>query len=145
MSSDFQQEVGTRAEDAQARTVFVSDALQLRVDTYREAQDERTNTSIVFDAIEAHRDELATVLREARVPFVSDSGQTHHLGSGPVRIVIRPTAEQSATLDELTGQLGGETLSDWLPAVLNAHLPGRKEPDNMPWLKRAAPEQRTGE
>lgn len=129
-------------DDRHLTTLFVSDALQARCDTHRGEQPSRTNTSIVFDAIEALGERLPDVVANARVltasRFPVNSGQTHDLGSGPVQLRIRPTDAQAAMLDKLTVELGAETRASWIPAVLNAYLPGRKEPSNMPWLAQPA-------
>lgn len=119
-------------------TLFVSDALQLRLDNHRDEHPECTNTSVVFEALGALEGNVAAVVRESRVPLASGTGEMHDLGTGPVRIPVRPTPEQAAVLDELNRELGADSPTEWLPAVLNAHLPGRKEPDNMPWLVQDA-------
>lgn len=119
-------------------TLFVSDGLQSRLDDYREADPSRTNTSLVFEAIDALRDEIPAVVDQARVRIASPGRQAHDLGSGPVRVHLHLTRSQAAVLDKLTGLLGLQQHSAWIPALLNAHLPGRKEPENMPWLTRDA-------
>ena len=114
-------------------TVFVSDALQARLDTCR--GDTGTATAIVFEAIDALRDQLPEVLRGARARPRSPHarGAVHHLGSGPVQLRLHPDTEQSALLERLSAELGAPATT-WLPPLLNAHLPGRKEPANIPWL-----------
>ncbi|MBK0869015.1 MAG: hypothetical protein IJH84_07770 [Saccharopolyspora sp.] len=113
-------------------TVFVSDALQARLDTYRDER--RTATSVVFEAIEALGDRLPDVVHAARAMINSPSArEIHYLGSGPVLIRVRPDAAQAAELARLSDEVG-MPVAGWLPPLLNAHLPGRKEPENMPWL-----------
>ena len=137
MSNAPRDEHDNQGSDA-AITLFVSDALQLRLDNHRDEHAERTNTSIVFEAIDALRDDVAAVVRDSRVQLASGTGETHDLGTGPVQIPIRPTPEQVVVLDELTRELDANSSTEWLPAVLNAYLPGRKEPENMPWLVQSA-------
>ncbi|GAA3356987.1 hypothetical protein [Saccharopolyspora gregorii] len=114
-------------------TVFVSDALQSRLDAC--CADGRTATAVAFEAIEAVHDRLPDVVRGAqarlRSPHARD--EVHYLGSGPVQVRIRPDAEQAALLARWSEELGAP-ITTWLPPVLNAHLPGRVEPENMPWI-----------
>lgn len=121
-------------EDDSPWTVFVSDALQARLDTYR---GDGTNTAVVFEAIEALRDRLPEVVRGARARLQSPHARdaVHYLGSGPVQVRVRPDTAQAALLDRLSDELGAP-ITTWLPPLLNAHLPGRQEPDNMPWIVR---------
>ncbi|MHA6805955.1 hypothetical protein [Salinifilum ghardaiensis] len=132
--------MATRTPEGRTRpdeplAVHVSDALQARLDTYREQHADRTTTSVVFEAVEQRRGELPELVRTARARLRSPAAQetVHHLGTGPVLIRVRPSADQAAVLDELSGELG-VPVATWLPALLNAHLPGRREPENMPWL-----------
>lgn len=128
--------------DAEPRTVYVSDALQARLDTFRERDAERTTTSVVFDAVEHCRAELPELVRTSRArlisPIAEPAAEVRYLGSGPVRIRIRPTAAEADLLDRLSTELG-LSWETWVPPVLNAYLPGRQEPENMPWLAREAP------
>ena len=121
-------------DDRQVLTLFVSDALQLRLDSYRTARSGRSNTSIAFEAIRCLADTLSAVVASAHVPLIARPEQTHRLGSGPVQVQLRLTRDQAATLEVSTHQLHAASSADWLPPVLNAYLPGRKEPTNMPWL-----------
>ncbi len=125
----------TRARADDPRAVHVSDALQARLDTYRDQRDGRTTTSVVFEALEQLRDELPELVRTARARPKSPAAQeaVHYLGTGPVLIRIRPSDDQAAMLDELSGELAAP-MTTWLPPLLNAYLPGRREPENMPWL-----------
>ncbi|WP_243793787.1 hypothetical protein [Saccharopolyspora gloriosae] len=117
-------------------TVFVSDALQARLDAYRGASG--TTTAVVFEAIESWRDRLPEVLGDARArinaPRLRD--EVHYLGSGPVQIRVHPDAVLAELLERLSDELG-VPITTWLPPLLNAHLPGRREPDDMPWIVRA--------
>lgn len=114
-------------------TVFVSDALQARLDAC--CADGRTATAVVFEAIEAVRDRVPDVVRGARARLRSPHArdEVHYLGSGPVQVRIRPDAEQAALLERWSAELG-VPITTWLPPVLNAQLPGRAEPENMPWI-----------
>lgn len=127
-------------EEGSAWTVFVSDSLQARLDTY--CGDDGTPTAVVFEAIEALRDRLPDVVHGARARLQSPHArdEVHYLGSGPVQVRIRPDADQAALLDRLSDELGVPTTT-WLPPLLNAHLPGRREPDNMPWIIQAPAER----
>ncbi|MCX2732773.1 hypothetical protein OOZ19_21250 [Saccharopolyspora sp. NFXS83] len=120
-------------EEDSAWTVYVSDALQARLDTY--CGDDGTPTAAVFEAIEALRDRLPDVVRGARARLQSPHArdEVHYLGSGPVQIRIHPDAARAALLDRLSDELD-VPITTWLPPLLNAHLPGRQEPDNMPWI-----------
>ncbi|WP_190814919.1 hypothetical protein [Saccharopolyspora pogona] len=119
------------------RTVFVSDALQARLDGYREQRAGWTTTSVVFAALEDLRGDLAELLRTARVrqasPFAESDGQVRYLGAGPVQIRIRPSPVQAEVLEQVSVELG-VPVAAWVPVLLNGYLPGRKEPENMPWL-----------
>lgn len=120
------------------RTVHVSDALQARLDTYRDHDADRTTTSVTFDAIQHFRAELPELVRASRARLatpVADEAEVRYLGAGPVHIRLRPDATCAELLDRLSTELGlpWET---WVPPVLNAYLPGRKEPENIPWLVR---------
>ncbi len=113
-------------------TVFVSDALQDRLDTYR--AEARTATSVVFEAVESLGDRLPDVVHASRARINSPlAREIHYLGSGPVQIRVRPDAAQAAALERLSDEVG-MPVTVWLPPLLNAHLPGRKEPENMPWI-----------
>lgn len=113
-------------------TVFVSDALQARLDTYRD--ESRTATAVVFEAVEALGERLPDVVHASRARINSPvAREVQYLGAGPVLIRVRPDAAQAAELDRLSDE-AGMPVTDWLPPLLNAHLPGRKEPENMPWL-----------
>lgn len=119
-------------------TIFVSDALQARLDRYRQDCGDLTTTAVVFEAIEHLRPHLPELLRTAHArpvsPFAAQLTQPRYLGSGPVQIRIRPEAAQADVLAQVSEELGGLPLATWIPPVLNAYLPGRREPDNMPWL-----------
>lgn len=124
-----------------SRIVFVSDALQARLDTYLERGVGRTATSVTFDAIEHFRRELPYLIRHARARPVSPSpelAKVRYLGAGPVQILLRPGAAGAEVLDRLSTDLG-LSWRTWIPPVLNAYLPGRREPENMPWLVQGEP------
>lgn len=128
----------------ESRTVFVSAALQARLDTYREHGVNRTATSVTFDAIEHFRAELPELVRAARArlaPPVAEEAEVRYLGAGPVQIRLRPGAAGAKLLDRLSTELG-LSWRTWVPPLLNAYLPGRMEPDNMPWLVREEPSDR---
>lgn len=118
-------------------TVYVSDMLQARLDTY--CGESGTTTAVVFEAIESWRDRLPEVLRDARARINAPQArdEVHYLGSGPVQIRVRPDAGRAELLERLSGELG-VPITTWLPPLLNAHLPGRREPDNMPWIVQAS-------
>ncbi|MEV4644203.1 hypothetical protein [Saccharopolyspora sp. NPDC049357] len=118
------------------RTVHVSDALQARLDTFRDQDTGRTTTTVTFDAIEHFRAELPELVRASRARLASpaaDAAGVRYLGAGPVHIRLRPDATCAELLDRLSTELG-LSWEIWVPPVLNAYLPGRKEPENMPWL-----------
>lgn len=129
---------GDRDDDGvEPRTLHVSDALQARLDAFRERTD-RTTTSATFEAIEHFRAELPELVRAARARLtspVADEAEVRYLGAGPVQLRLRPDAAGAELLDRLSAELG-LSWTTWVPAVLNAYLPGRKEPGNMPWLVR---------
>ena len=127
--------MASRTQGVQPATVHVSDALQDRLDTYCAQDDGRTATSVVFAALEHFRAQLPELLRTARARPASPwaNQDVHYLGSGRVHIRVRPDEAQATLLDQVTAELG-VPLTVWLPPVLNAYLPGCKEPDNMPWL-----------
>ena len=114
-------------------TVFVSDALQARLDAC--CADGRTATAVVFEAVEAVHDRMPDVVRGARARLRSPHArdEVHYLGSGPVQVRIHPDAAQAALLERWSAELD-VPITTWLPPVLNAHLPGRAEPANMPWI-----------
>ncbi|MEB3366551.1 hypothetical protein [Saccharopolyspora mangrovi] len=116
----------------------MSDALQARLDRYREDRADRTTTTVVFEAIEHLRPHLPELVRTAHArpasPFAARPTRQRYLGSGPVQIRIHPEATQAEVLGQVSEELDGLPLATWIPPLLNAYLPGRKEPDNMPWL-----------
>ncbi len=116
-------------------TVRVSDALQDRLDTYCAQDDSRTPTAVALTAVEHFRDELPDLLRNARARYASPwaNQDVHYLGSGRVQIRIRPDETQQTMLDQVSAEFGAPP-TIWLPPLLNAYLPGIKEPGNMPWL-----------
>jgi hypothetical protein len=121
--------------------VFVSDALQARLDTYVAQEAARTATSVTFDAIESFRRELPELIHHARarpVAPLTDRTETRYLGAGPVQIRLRPGAAGAQVLDRLSTDLG-LSWRLWIPPLLNAYLPGRREPENMPWLVQDEP------
>lgn len=130
----------------ESRTVFVSPALQARLDAYRERGVNRTATSVTFDAIEHCGPELPELVRAARArpawPADEQAG-VRYLGAGRVQIRLCPGAAGAKLLDRLSAEL---VLSwrTWVPPLLNAYLPGRREPDNMPWLVREELPERAG-
>lgn len=120
-------------------TVFVSDALQARLDAYCEAGTGRHATAVTFDAVSQLRAELPRLVRAARVRLaspVAEEATVRYLGEGPVQVLLRPSVAEEDLLERLSAELE-LSWRTWLPAVLNAYLPGRKEPENMPWLIRA--------
>lgn len=127
--------MATRTQGVQPRTVHVSDALQNRLDTYCAQREGHTPTTAVFEALEHLHGELPELMRSARAYLASPDPQpdVHYLGSGRVQIRLRPDEAQEAVLEETSAELGAP-LATWLPPLLNAHLPGRREPENMPWL-----------
>ncbi|TWG07482.1 hypothetical protein [Saccharopolyspora dendranthemae] len=127
-------------DGVESRTLHVSDALQARLDTFRESTS-RTTTSATFEAIAHFRAELPELVRGARARLtspVADEAEVRYLGAGPVQLRLRPDAAGAELLDRLSAKLG-LPWTTWVPAVLNAYLPGRQEPENMPWLVREAP------
>ncbi|MCD2190809.1 hypothetical protein [Actinomycetospora soli] len=116
------------------RTIVVSDALQARLDDHCGATG-RTATEVTLAAIEHLGPELDAVVRASRVPLAPPATGERQLGVGPVRVVLRPGAAAARVLDRLSAQLQ-EPWRVWIPAVLNVYLPGRREPDDMPWLVR---------
>ncbi len=133
----------TRTHQVHPRTVYVSDALQARLDTYRDQDATRSTTSVVFEAVERLAADIPELVRASRArpvsPFAPHSRDVTYLGSGPVQIQIQPSWAQTDLLDKLSAKLD-MPLETWMPPLLNAYLPGRKEPDNMPWLTRERPE-----
>lgn len=124
-------------DGVEPRTIHVSDALQARLDAFRDQAD-RTTTSVTFEAIEHFRAELPELVRSARARLaspVADEAEVRYLGAGPVQLRLRPDAAGAELLDRLSAELGS-SWTTWVPPVLNAYLPGRKEPENMPWLVR---------
>lgn len=122
--------------DIDGRAVYVSDLLQARLDAFCAQRADRTPTSVTFDAIEYFRAELPGLVRAARARFVSSSVEdrpVRYLGVGPVLVRLRPGVAGATLLDRLSAELDLSWRA-WVPAVLNAYLPGRREPDNMPWL-----------
>jgi hypothetical protein len=127
--------------DLESRIVFVSDALQARLDTYLEHRVGRTATSVTFDAIEYFRRDLPELVHRARARPVSpppEHAEVRFLGAGPVQVRLRPSAAGAKVLDRLSTDLG-LSWRTWIPPVLNAYLPGRREPENMPWLVQGEP------
>lgn len=123
------------------RTLFVSDALQARLDAFCEGGAGRSPTSVTFDAVEHFRGDLADLVRAARVRLaspVAEERDVRYVGVGPVQVKLRPGVAGASLLDRLSTELDLPWRT-WVPAVLNAYLPGRQEPDNMPWLERAEP------
>lgn len=129
----------TKTHRCHTRTVYVSDALQARLDTYREQDATRSTTSVVFEAVDELAAEIPELVRASRArpasPFAPQSRDVTYLGCGPVQIQLEPSCAQADLLDKLSTKLG-MPLETWMPPVLNAHLPGRREPENMPWLAR---------
>lgn len=128
-------------DGAEPRTVYVSDALQARLDTFREHGADRTTTSVTFEAIACFRAELPELVRTARARLaspVAERAEVRYLGAGPVQVRLRLSAARAELLDRLSAELG-LSWRTWVPPVLNAYLPGRREPENMPWLVREAP------
>lgn len=121
-------------------TVHISDALQVRLDRYRDDRPGRTTTTVVFEAIGHLRADLPELVRAARArpasPWAAPRWQQRYLGSGPVQIRLRPGVAEADVLAQVSAELGGLPPATWIPPLLNAYLPGRKEPDNMPWLIR---------
>lgn len=118
------------------RIVFVSDALQARLDAFCADDAAHDATSVTFAAIEHFGAELPQLVHDARVRLaspVADETAVRHLGVGPVRVRLRVGASGARLLDRLSAELG-RPWRTWVPAVLNAFLPGRREPENMPWL-----------
>jgi hypothetical protein len=122
--------------DVESMTIFVSDSLQARLDTFRERGAGRTATSVTFDAIEYFRAELPQLVDSARARLVwavPEEAEVRYLGAGPVHIRLRPGAAGANLLERLSTELD-LCWRTWIPPVLNAYLPGRREPENMPWL-----------
>ncbi len=122
--------------EIEPRTIFVSDSLQARLDTFCEHATGRSATSVTFDAIDHFRGELPELVQAARVRLASpgaDEATVRYVGVGPVHVRLRPGAAGAALLNRLSTELD-LPWRIWVPPVLNAYLPGRKEPDNMPWL-----------
>ena len=130
------QDGGENGDGTEPRTVYISDALQARLDAYREHDANRTTTSVTFDAIEHFGADLPELVRASRARLVSpvaDESEARYLGAGPVQIRLRTSAAGADLLDRLSTVLG-LSWRTWVPPVLNAYLPGRQEPENMPWL-----------
>lgn len=117
--------------------VYISDALQVRLDRYRDDRPDRTTTSVVFEAIQHLRADLPELVRTAQArpsPWAAPQWRQRYLGSGPVQIRLRPGLTEADVLGQVSAELGGLPPGTWIPPVLNAYLPGREEPGNMPWL-----------
>lgn len=124
--------------DTEVRTIFVSDLLQARLDAFCERDANRTATSVTIDAIDHFRAELPDLVRAARVRLASplpEEAYVRYVGAGPVQVRLRLGVAGATLLDRLSGELD-LSWRTWVPTVLNAYLPGRKEPENMPWLVR---------
>jgi proteasome lid subunit RPN8/RPN11 len=116
--------------------IFVSDALQARLDTFCAQGPKRTVTSVTFDAIEHFGRRLPELIDNALARPVSprsEHTELRYLGAGPVQVRLRPGAAGARMLRRLSAELG-RSWRTWVPPVLNAYLPGRREPENMPWL-----------
>ena len=116
--------------------IFVSDALQARLDTFCAQRPERTVTSVTFDAIEHFGRRLPELIENALARPVSppsEHTELRYLGAGPVQVRLRPGVAGARMLRRLSDELG-RSWRTWVPPVLNAYLPGRREPENMPWL-----------
>lgn len=128
-------------DGVEPRTVYISNALQARLDRYRERGADRTSTSVTFDAIEYLNAELSELVRGARARLASptaEQAKVRYHGVGPVQIRLCPSVAGAKLLDRLSTELG-LSLQTWVPPALNAYLPGRREPENMPWLVHQEP------
>ncbi len=127
--------------DVEPRTVLVSDSLQGRLDTFCGHDIHRSASSVTFDAIEYFRAELPELVHAARARLASavpGEAEVRYLGMGPVHIRLHPGAAGARLLDRISSELH-LSWRTWVPPVLNAYLPGRREPENMPWLVRMEP------
>lgn len=127
--------------ETEPRTLFVSDLLQARLDTFCEGGSGRSATSVTFEAIDHFREDLPGLVHAARVRLASPvarEAEVRYAGIGPVQVRLRPGVAGAALLDRLSTELDLPWRT-WVPPVLNAYLPGRQEPDNMPWLVPVEP------
>lgn len=115
--------------------VYVSAGVKKRFEKYR--HDSRsTNLQVVLEAISAkHSDgalpEIIERSRYSTAPvselFPADPSAVRYLGGGSSQIAFSPTPQQEEVIDRIGKDLGFETRSTWIAAVLNAFLPGKKD------------------
>lgn len=123
----------TRSKPTSA--VYVSAGVKKRFEKYRH-DSKSTNLQVVLEAISAkHKDgELAEIIERSRYStapvndlFPADPSAVAYLGGGSSQIAFSPTPQQEEVIDRIGGDLGFETRSTWIAAVLNAFLPGKKD------------------
>lgn len=116
--------------------MFVTDSLQARLDAFCEYDADRSAASVTIDAIDCFRGELLDLVRASRVRLASplpEEAHVRYLGVGPVQVRLRLGIGGVTLVDRLSSRLD-LSWRTWIPPVLNAYLPGRREPENMPWL-----------
>lgn len=124
-----------RTKSKPTTAVYVSPGVKARFEKYRHSK-KATNLQVVLEAISAkHKTgELPDIIAASRYStapsndlFPADPSAVRYLGGGSTQIAFSPTAEQEQVIDSLGAQLGFNTRSTWIAAVLNAFLPGKQD------------------
>ena len=124
-----------RTRSKPTTAVYVSHGVKARFEKYRHAT-KSTNLHVVLEAISAKHKagELADIIASSRYStapsndlFPSDPSSVRYLGGGSSQIAFSPTPEQDRVLDNIGLELGFNTRSTWIAAVLNAFLPGKQD------------------
>jgi hypothetical protein len=113
--------------------VYVSPGVKQRFEAYRHKR-KATNLQVVLEAISSKHSVLGDIIKQSAVStapvdplFPADPSAVRYLGGGSVQIGFSPTPEQEQVIDRIGAELGFDTRSTWIAAVLNAFLPGRKD------------------
>jgi hypothetical protein len=113
--------------------VYVSPGVKHRFEAYRHKR-KATNLQVVLEAISSKHSVLGEIIKQSAVStapvdplFPADPSAVRYLGGGSVQIGFSPTPEQEQVIDRIGAELGFDTRSTWIAAVLNAFLPGRKD------------------
>jgi hypothetical protein len=114
--------------------VYVSPGVKQRFEAYRHKH-KATNLQVVLEAISSKHSELADIIRDSRFNtapvnplFPADPNAVRYIGGGSVQIGFSPTPEQEEVIDRIGADLGFDTRSTWIAPILNAFLPGRRDP-----------------
>lgn len=115
-------------------TVYVSEALFARAESYRRKKSGRRNVDILNEALDKHLAELPSIIERSRVStgqvsalFGVDPRTVKYLGGGGTQWQFKPTEDLDRFLDQIAEKLGFTSRSTWIPPLLNAFLPGKKE------------------